>query len=139
MPTAAVGPWLQQAIERGLIDPKQLDSPPRPGPVRAPAPPARDASEEDFQGRLIAHAKVLGWRCYHTRDSRRSPGGFPDLVLLRAGVLILAELKSAAGRPTAEQREWLADLAAVPGVRVRLWRPADWPEIVPELEGGAPR
>ena len=48
-------------------------------------------------------------------------------------VLILAELKTDAGATTAEQDRWLSLLRAVPGVRVRLWRPALWPAVVAEL------
>ena len=40
-------------------------------------------SEEQFQQQVIDLATLRGWRCYHTRDSRRSAEGFPDLVLAR--------------------------------------------------------
>ncbi len=51
--------------------------------------------------------------------------GFPDLVLAREGQLILAELKTDTGKPTDEQRAWLAAL----GAHGRLWRPAHWDEV----------
>jgi hypothetical protein len=117
MPTARPGPWFEEAVKRGLI------------PASATAPSA-GATEKEFQRAVIDLAERHGWRCYHTGDSRRSEPGYPDLTLVRRGVLVFAELKTEGGKPTAEQRAWLADLEAVPGVTVRLWRPSDWPEVV---------
>ena len=127
MPTAKPGPWLQTAIDRSLIA----------LPVQTPAPPA-SCSEATFQRHVVELAERLGWRCYHTFDSRRSAAGWPDLTMLRAGVLILAELKTDRGEPTAEQTAWLTELRAVRGIVVRLWRPSDWAAIVRELRGGHP-
>lgn len=75
-------------------------------------------------------ARLTGWLTYHTHDSRRSEAGFPDLTLVnvRQGRIIFAELKTAIGRTTQQQDEWLAALAAV-GCETALWRPADLPEI----------
>lgn len=86
-------------------------------------------SEAAWQSRVVDYAALRGWLTYHTKDSRRSAPGFPDLVMVRAGVLLLAELKTETGRPTADQRRWLAALSAVPGVTVRLWRPSHWPDV----------
>lgn len=97
----------------------------------------RGISERNFQRQVLDLAGVLGWRVYHTWLSVRSAPGFPDLVLCRAetdttgrpipgtGRLIFAELKSATGKPTPAQSEWLALLEAVPGVEAYLWRPHD--------------
>ena len=86
-------------------------------------------SERDFQAQVVQLAKLTGWRVYHTYDSRRSNPGFPDLVLVRAPRVILAELKRERGRVTAAQREWGETLRACPGVEYYLWRPSDWDEI----------
>lgn len=88
-------------------------------------------SEAAFQRQVIQLARMLGWRTYHTLDSRGSSAGFPDLVLSRGGRLIFAELKSDVGRVRKEQSEWLAGLRAVESeaVGVYLWRPADLDEI----------
>src|SRR5262245_30603180 len=86
-------------------------------------------SEADFQAAVLDLARLRGWRCYHTHDSRRSAAGYPDLTLVRGRRLLFVELKRRGGRPTPAQAAWLADLAAVPGVEVHLWRPADWPAV----------
>ena len=49
-------------------------------------------TEKAFQSDVMRVAKMLGWLCYHTFDSRRSASGFPDLVLVRERVLF-RELK----------------------------------------------
>lgn len=95
---------------------------------------APGVTEAEFQRRVMREAKRRGWLAYHTHDSRRSEPGFPDLVMLRAGRLLFAELKSAAGAPTDAQAEWLAALRAVEGAEVYLWRPADWPQIMEALK-----
>ncbi len=86
-------------------------------------------SEKHFQVQVLELARLSGWRCYHTHDSRKSAPGFPDLVLVRSPVVLFAELKTEGGEATPEQRVWLAALRACPGVAARLWRPGDWPEI----------
>ena len=95
---------------------------------------SRPITEKAFQGQVLEQADCLGWRHYHTFESRRSPAGFPDLVLVRRGRLIFAELKAEAGKLTAAQIDWYADLLAVqdaaPGVvDVRAWRPSEWESI----------
>ena len=84
-------------------------------------------NEKLFQGLVTEYAGLNGWATYHTRDSRGSDPGFPDLVLVRDRV-IFAELKAARGRVTNDQRAWAAALEAA-GAVYYLWRPADWPEI----------
>ena len=122
----------------------------RPGPV-FPAQVLRDRMTEDaFQAWVIEQAKTFGWLHYHTRYSKYSPRGFPDLVLVRNGWLIFAELKSERGHMSTEQRIWQAQLARVAQrarqfagslpedqtarpVREFLWRPSDMELIVEVL------
>jgi hypothetical protein len=107
---------------------------------------AWNPTEEELLQNVLELARLLGWRCYHTRDSRKSASGFPDVVMVRPPRLIFAELKrlpetNAAGRPRPEQRAWLDDIMDVaeaieaisltargraPGIEVYVWRPADW-------------
>lgn len=86
-------------------------------------------SEQAFQAQVLDLARLTGWLCYHTFDSRRSAPGFPDLVLVRPPVIIFAELKTDAGTLRPEQHGWLDALGACPGVDVFLWRPGDWKRI----------
>lgn len=89
-------------------------------------------TEKSFMGAVIALANVLGWRCYHTHDSRRSEPGFPDLVLVRGSRIICAELKTDRGKLSPAQDEWLALLRNT-RAEVFVWRPSDWTEITKEL------
>lgn len=93
---------------------------------RASVPPM---TERDFQATVVETARLLGWRVYHTHDSRRSEPGFPDLVLVRERV-VWAELKtdSVRSRLTPEQRSWVDALQRAGG-EVHVWRPRDWPLI----------
>jgi len=87
-------------------------------------------TEKEFLQQVRDLAKLCGWLVYHTYDSRRSPEGFPDLVLVRGDKVIFAELKSERGRVRPEQRMWLDALEKVRKVEVCLWRPNDWDRIV---------
>jgi hypothetical protein len=87
---------------------------------------AASISEKDFQQQVIELASLTGWLHYHTYDARRSPSGFPDLVLAHPdGLLVVAELKAMRGRETPEQARWLD---AMNGAELHsyLWRPDDW-------------
>lgn len=97
------------------------------------AAPVWAPTEEQFQQQIITMAKLNGWRCYHTHDSRHSEAGFPDLVMVRKPRLIVAELKRQDGRLRPAQAEWMDLFRAVPGVEVHLWRPSDWPKILETL------
>jgi hypothetical protein len=98
-------------------------------------------SEKAFSQTVTDLARLLGWACYRTWLSVRSPAGFPDLVLVRPPRLIFAELKSEKGRLTEAQRAWIELLAQVPAVETYVWRPSDWPTILAVLsrDGAAPR
>lgn len=97
-------------------------------------------SEADFQRRVIDLAKLRGWRCVHIRPAWVRSGrmvtpyegdhGLPDLVLARRGVVLLAELKSARGKPTPDQLAWLA----AAGPHGHLWAPQDWPTVESVLQ-----
>ena len=75
---------------------------------------------------------------YHTHDSRRSPGGFPDAVIVKDNRLLIYELKSAAGKLSPEQEVWLKYLDRVNVIESGVWRPADWVsgEIERAIKGG---
>ena len=99
--------------------------------------------EVDFQTRIIDRAQALGWWIHHDRPARKKndewstaisgDAGFPDLVLVRKGRVIFAELKTEKGRLSKTQSGWLGALGISdpdPGdVEVYLWRPSDTSRI----------
>ena len=87
-------------------------------------------TEDEFQSAIIQTAQLFGYLCYHTHDSRRSQSGFPDLVLAKNGVVLIAELKTDTGVVTNLQVEWLL---AAHGV---IWRPKYWDIIEKSLKDG---
>lgn len=114
-------------------------------PRTVPAPPL---TERQFQQQVVHLAHLHRWRVMHVRPTigRRggqaawqtatSTPGWPDLTLWRPGQLLLVELKTDRGRLSPAQREVIGSLQDA-GVDVRVWRPADWPEIETTLKGGA--
>ena len=96
-------------------------------------------SEAEFQRAVIDLAERRGWLVAHFRPARTAQGwrtpvegdaGFPDLVLARAGVVWLVELKSERGPWTEAQQAWAREL----GASWKLYRPRHWPEIERLLE-----
>lgn len=84
---------------------------------------AATMSENELLEQVRTLAHQLGWRLYHTRDSRGSYPGFPDLVLVRDRVLF-RELKSQRGAHSQEQKHWISQLHQA-GADVGTWRPQD--------------
>jgi hypothetical protein len=83
-------------------------------------------TERQLQEAVVALARLHGWLVYHTFDSRRSQGGFPDLVLARSRTgVVFAELKTEKGRVSPAQDLWARTITAA-GAKVYLWRPQDW-------------
>lgn len=83
--------------------------------------PVDDMLEREWQQQVVALLRTLGYRCYHTHDSRRSQPGFPDLCAIRDRIIFL-ELKREQGTVTKKQREWIAALHRA-GAEVYVARP----------------
>lgn len=75
-------------------------------------------SEDDLKGLVIDALHHHRWLVHHDRPARTNQGwktaiegdkGFPDIVAVhpRTGITMFLELKSAKGRLTEEQTEWL--------------------------------
>jgi hypothetical protein len=99
--------------------------------------------EKDFQKQVLDYAKIYGWRRAHFRKVRvqRANGsvywetpvaadgkGFPDLVLVRDTVILVAELKVPGNATSPEQQAWL-DAFGKGGALVYVWYPEHWPVI----------
>ena len=88
-------------------------------------------SEQELLNEVRRLAAGLQWLTYHTHRSFKSEPGFPDLVLSR-DTLIIAELKSEAGKLHGDQALWIERLIHA-GVECYLWRPSDLPFITQRL------
>lgn len=109
--------------------------------------PLRAQSEAAFQQQVELLASLYHWRCFHAPDNRPDArgrkqhvsAGWPDLILVRDGEMIAAELKTETGRATQHQIDWLTDLEEVPGTETYVWRPSDWDDINRRLSRGRHR
>ena len=88
-------------------------------------------TEKAFQSDVMRVAKMLGWLCYHTYDSRRSASGFPDLVLVRERVLF-RELKVGKNKLRPTQELWRDSIMDAGGDWAE-WRETDMDDIVADL------
>lgn len=92
---------------------------------------AERMSESAFQTQQVQLARTLNFQTYHTRDSRGSDRGFPDLNLLSRTRLLYLELKRQRNAHlTTDQVTWLDTAAALrdsgnPCVEVYVARPLD--------------
>ena len=78
-------------------------------------------TEKEFQAAVVKHAKMVGWMVYHTWNSRHSPAGFPDLILLRHDRMVVAELKRGNEKVGNDQMLWLTAFAEA-GADSYVWR-----------------
>jgi hypothetical protein len=113
-------------------------------------------TEHQYQRTVTALATACGWTWWHVSDSRRSAGGrvigdasvagLPDLLMVHPtrGV-VFAELKRQDGKVRDSQRRAFDALAPAAlcaaltacKVRVHLWRPGDFDDVVrPLLSAG---
>jgi hypothetical protein len=88
--------------------------------------------EKDLMQTIIDAARLLGWRVYHTFDSRRSTPGFPDLVLLKDRRCLVIETKTDTGKVTPAQIEWINAFRDA-GIPAKVVRPADLDDVIREL------
>jgi len=116
----------QDLIDKILAQADMIDG--RPVQKAPPPPVVEGMSEKEFQAEVERIARSHGWRVYHTRDSRKSAHGFPDIVALRGSREVIAELKVGGNRPDAAQESWLEAYRDA-GREVFVWRPSDLPEI----------
>ena len=83
--------------------------------------------------RVKQTAELCGWLAYHTHDSRRSDGGFPDLILAKPPWLLVFEAKkgkkevramlTSKGGPA--QLEWIRRFGAVTEIVAAVITPDD--------------
>lgn len=102
-------------------------------------------TEATFMGRVTGYAALRQWGWMHIRPGLNERGryrtpvsgplgaGWPDLVLIRNGRLIFAELKAQGRKPTGLQDVVLGVLSSIPLAEVYVWRPSDWETIMDVL------
>lgn len=103
-------------------------------------------TEAEFLARVIHEAQERGWLVFHARPARTAQGyrtavqgdgaGFPDLVMVRPPVVLVAELKSEKGRVGQAQKRWLEKLWDCRGafLAVYVWRPSNREFILEVLQ-----
>jgi hypothetical protein len=87
--------------------------------------PPRPMTERQLQTAVLDLCRWLHLLAYHTHNSQHSARGFPDLVIVGPRGLLFAELKTAHGRTTIDQRCWEAGIREA-GASYALWRPEHW-------------
>lgn len=83
------------------------------------------------QGWRVLHVKSVlvsgkGGRSYYAAPYNADAKGWPDIFLVRRDRIVAIEVKGKGDRLSEEQRQWLADLDAVPSVDAIVATPADW-------------
>lgn len=95
-------------------------------------------TEAQFQRQVTELAESLGWHWMHigrigkyaANGAKGTLGtGWPDLVLIRRGTTIYAELKAEKGTLTEDQRK-VHRILGDASPHVYVWRPWDLPSIV---------
>ena len=89
-------------------------------------------THKEFLSRVRYEAEVYGWDSYFVWNSRHSPAGWPDLVLIRPPEIIFAELKVGRDRLTVHQEMCLESLRECKQ-EVHVWRPEDSEAILKRL------
>jgi VRR-NUC domain len=100
--------------------------------------PLEDILERDWQRDVRKMLTGLGWRLYHTYDSRKSDTGFPDLVAVSPSRrrIVYLELKREKTKLTGDQARWILDLLAAGG-EVYVARPRNLQALTRVLSGAA--
>lgn len=121
-------------IKEGGMSKRRIGKPPLSAPGEYdPDEPYRLIAERTWQAQVVEIAQRFGWACYWTWNSRHSPKGWPDLVLLKPPRMIVAELKRQDGKVTTEQARTLAMLDNCV-VSTHVWRPADIDAVIAALK-----
>lgn len=83
-------------------------------------------SEQEFQQQVIDLAKLRNWKvahfrsvriqrkdgsCYYATPVQEDGAGFPDLILVRRGEIVVFECKRRGGKTSPEQEAWLAEFS----------------------------
>ena len=89
-------------------------------------------AHEGFKQAIIHLARLKGWEfIYHTWSSMHSPAGFPDLIMLKEGHMLVAELKIGRDNLKPEQYFWLLEFTTITDDVYVWWdNEQDWNQII---------
>ena len=98
-------------------------------------------TEKQFLEKVAEAAGLLRWHRVHFRQALTQSGswmtpvqfegaGFPDLVLVREDRLLFIEVKSAKGRLSEWQKEWITLLRGTGKCEVYVFFPEDWGNLL---------
>jgi hypothetical protein len=90
--------------------------------------------EVPFMQQVLEFLRLCGFLAYHTKDSRKSAPGFPDIIALKGERQLVIETKRVGEEPDSEQERWLGAYADV-GAEVYVFTPDDWAEIERVVKG----
>ena len=62
------------------------------------ARPSVTITEAQLQDTIVSAARKLGYLTYHTIDARLNEPGFPDLIIVGFGQIVVWEVKTARGK-----------------------------------------
>lgn len=93
--------------------------------------------ERALQSAIVQAAKALGWKVHFVWNSRHSPEGWPDVLCVKNGVILVYELKTEKGRMRPMQQEWLDALNGATVQTSRVIRPSDLDDVLRELQEAA--
>ncbi|MEN8233759.1 MAG: hypothetical protein ABFR89_02410 [Actinomycetota bacterium] len=101
--------------------------------------------EDDLKSAVTDALEWNGWRWQHQRPAMKKDGswmtpieghkGWPDIVAVKDGRMILAELKGSSGRCSPDQLVWLTMLAEVSGVETYLIGPSELADFLEVITG----
>lgn len=118
-------PWCQTLADRAgevLPQPTRLVG----GLLRAAQ--VEGVTEKVFMAAVVRLAREAGYLTYHTWSAKRSPAGFPDLVIVHPTrhemPVFMVEVKTATGQVTPAQQAWVDALDGRSTVSA-IWRPED--------------
>jgi hypothetical protein len=99
-------------------------------------------TEQACTSKIIAAARLAGWRCAHFRPARTEKGwrtaveghaGFPDLVLVRGRRLLFVELKRKPYKLTDAQLAWHTALLRTGAETLIVYVPEEMDAFIAEI------
>ncbi len=124
-----------RALNADKLEPKVAETLKERKPRGRPEGELQDEIVSDLQrlgylGAFFRPARVMrsGKETYETPVGGDG-AGWPDVVAVGHGRVIVLECKSSTGRLGDAQLEWLRSWQQVPGATVSVVRPDNWPEL----------